>query len=216
MRRSTIWGAVFALIVLVLTAGGASAHAEGDGGAVGQCLADQKVWVSVVTEEGEYLANECVEPTGNGEDALAATGMEVQHDDGGFICSVGGHPEPCPTTFNGQYWHYYHGAEGQDWEMSMTGAAEHQLEPRTIEAWCYNAEGEEQCTPPAQEAMSEQAAQAQPEAKPADEEPNEDEESGVSPWAIGGGVVAAIALVTVIMLVLRSRGRSDDGAVGGR
>ncbi|TQL63247.1 hypothetical protein FB460_1049 [Propioniferax innocua] len=214
MRRSTIWGAVFALIVVVLTAGGASAHAEGDGGAVGQCLVEEKVWVSVVTEEGEYLANECIEPTGNGEDALAATGVEIQHDDGGFICSIGGHPEPCPATFNGQYWHYYHGAEGQDWEMSMTGAAEHQIEPGTIEAWCYNAEGEEQCTPPAQEAMSEHAAQSRPEVKPAGEESNE--ESGVSPWAIGGGVVAAIALVAVIVFVLRSRGRSDDGAVGGR
>mgnify|MGYP003378342469 CR=1 FL=1 len=124
-----------------------AAHAEDDN-AVGTCLAAEKVWLLVVTDTDEVLANECVDTPATGTDALVAAGLELGRDGSNFICSIGGHPSPCPATFNGQFWNYYQGAPGAEYAFSQVGADESKPQPGTIEAWCYNKAEEETCTPP--------------------------------------------------------------------
>ena len=126
-------------LALALTAFAAplAAHAEDDN-AVGACLAADQVWLLVVTDADEVLANECVGTPATGTEALTNAGLELSLDGNGFLCAIGGHPSPCPATFEGQFWNYYQGAAGTEYVYAQTGADENKPKPGTIEAWCYN------------------------------------------------------------------------------
>ncbi|MBK7821771.1 MAG: hypothetical protein IPJ61_12035 [Tessaracoccus sp.] len=136
----------FALALTALAAP-VAAHAEDDN-AVGSCLSADKVWLLVVTDTGEVLANECVGTPATGTDALVSVGLELARDDGNFICAIGGHPAQCPATFTGQYWGSYMGVPGEPYAYAQVGPDENKPKPGTIEAWCYNKADEKECTPP--------------------------------------------------------------------
>ena len=145
-----IWAALLSALVLTfsLFASPTTARADGESNEVGACLAEGEVWLLVVTDTDEVLANQCVGTTATGTDALTGAGLELVRDSSNFICAIGGHPEACPATFNGQFWGSYQGTPGQEYAFAMVGPDENVPAPGTIEAWCYNAEGTEGCTPP--------------------------------------------------------------------
>lgn len=116
--------------------------------AVGACLDDDQVWLVVVDDEGNVLANQCVGTPESGEAALDTAGLERTVDSDGFICAIGNHPDPCPETFTGQYWGYYTAAAGEQWGYYEVGADQSEPQPGTIEGWCYNSADEEFCNPP--------------------------------------------------------------------
>ena len=206
-----------------------AAHAEDDN-AVGACLAAEKVWLLVVTDTDEVLANECVDTPATGTDALVAAGLELGRDGSNFICSIGGHPSPCPATFNGQFWNYYQGAPGAEYAFSQVGADESKPQPGTIEAWCYNKAEEETCTPPYLKIVKGGAEVAPPAGATAQDlpvtgdttaptAPAEKPADGGNPTqvvAIVIGVVVLAAAAVAILVGRRRRAGNGDGAVGGR
>lgn len=141
-------GALLVLLSLVGTASAAQAAPSTDptppAGAVEQCLGAGKVWLVVVTETGQTLANQCVDTPATGIDALNTAGLAITRSTDGFICTIGGHPEVCPAAFTGSYWQYYTGTPGSDWEYYQVGPDQSQPKAGTIEGWCYG----DVCTPP--------------------------------------------------------------------
>lgn len=206
-----------------------TANAEGDSNDVGACLSADKVWLLVVTDTDEVLANECVGTPATGTDALTAAGLELNRDGSNFICAIGGYPSPCPATFNGQFWNYYQAKAGAEYAFSQVGADEAKPEPGTIEAWCYNKADQESCTPPylkIVQAGNEVAAPAgatvqdlpvtgeQANQAPA-EQPVADEGNSTTMAIVIGVVVLAAVAVVFIVARMRKPGKGD-GAVGGR
>lgn len=116
--------------------------------AVGACLTAGHVWLLVVDDRSEVISNQCVDTPTSGEDALRLAGLAVTKAKQGYLCTIGGYPEKCPSRYEGEYWNYHHASLTQAWRYSNDGAGQHRPEPGTIEGWCYNAEHENRCTPP--------------------------------------------------------------------
>lgn len=142
-------GVFAALLALAASLGTSAAFADDGDNEVGACLADDQVWLLAVTDTAEVLANQCVGTPTNGVEALENAGIDIGFDDGGMICTLGGHPEECPATFDGSYWSYYHGSPGEEYDYYEVGADSSEPKGGTIEAWCYaTAETDSECTPP--------------------------------------------------------------------
>ncbi len=138
----------FALLTALLSLLVAPLAAAQDSNAVGECLADGQVWLVVVDDTESVIANQCVGNPASGDEALEAAGVEITRDSSGFVCGLGGTPEPCPETFTGQYWNYNSSAAGEQWAYYEIGSGDSQPAGGTIEGWCYNAEGTDSCFPP--------------------------------------------------------------------
>lgn len=213
-----------------------AAHADGESNEVGTCLSSDQVWLLVITDTDEVLANECVGTPANGEDALKAAGLTLGLDANQFLCTIGGYPAECPTTFTGAFWNYYQGKPGEAYAFSQVGAAESTPQPGSIEAWCYSTAEEQTCTPPTLKIVengtevppaaglqavdlpvtgqAQASASASPSAS-ASEPAQETAPEGGAPWAwiVGGVVVVGIA----VALILWQRSRSTKGGqLGGR
>lgn len=114
---------------------------------VGACLQSGQVWLYIVDVDGTVVANQCVGTPSNGEAALQAANVAIGRDKGGFICSLGGRPDPCPASFDGSFWNYWHASTGQPWVFSPKGANEWKPKPGSIEGWCRNSKETKRCTP---------------------------------------------------------------------
>ncbi|MDR0960464.1 MAG: hypothetical protein LBM23_08995 [Propionibacteriaceae bacterium] len=111
---------------------------------VAACLDAGNVWLEVVDGETS-VASQCVGQPATGTAALEAAGVVIGRDSTGFICSLGGHPDPCPATFDGNYWQYYTATPGAAWAYATEGSDTAVPQPGSIEGWCYG----DVCTPPA-------------------------------------------------------------------
>lgn len=74
----------------------------------------------------------------NGRDALAAAGFASTDGTAGFICAIDAKPDPCPESFDGSFWAYWHATPGGEWLTYNEGADTSQPEPGSIEGWRYN------------------------------------------------------------------------------
>ncbi len=196
--------------------------------AVGACLDAEQVWLLVTDIEGDVLANQCVGTPASGEEALMAAGVDIERADG-FICSLSGHPDPCPATFTGSYWNYHHATAGSPWAFSEEGAETYAPEPGAIEAWCYNKPDVESCEPPLLTIMSGGEEVLVPGADAADyfdpavtgtssesvAQSETDPADAGTPWAlVGTGAIVVVGAVT--FLLWRRRASTDGTQVGGR
>lgn len=238
-RRVTlpIFGALALILSLMLAP--LAARADGESNEVGACLSADKVWLLVVSDTKEVLANECVGTPANGEAALTAAGLKLGYDSNQFICSIGGHPAECPTTFNGAFWNYYQGKPGEAYAFSQVGAAESKPTGGTIEAWCYSTPEEQTCTPPTLTIVKDGTEVAAPAGTTAEDLPFTNASASASPtaspspsvapspgdqgtglpgwaWAaIGLGVLVVVAAVAVIVVRQRAA-KPGKGTLGGR
>lgn len=205
------------ILALALALVPVAARADGEGSEIGDCLAGGQVWLLVTTETGDALANQCVGTPGNGEEALAAGGMEIQFGKGRLVCTLSGHPERCPRTFTGAYWAYYQGAPGEDYTYSDLGPQAHVPTAGSIEAWCY-VTAEKDCTPPHLRIVQDGAEVAPPQGAPAVDLPLTHnvraEVPSTTPWS----TILTVAGIVVAFggLVAWQRLRRKGGAVGGR
>lgn len=215
---------IFALLTLTLLtflgAGALSTFADGDDNEIGACLAQDQVWLLVVTQDGEALANQCVGDPANGEQALADGGMQIQFGKNRLICTLSGHPATCPATFDGSYWSYYQGAPGQDYTYSELGAQVSQPEGGTIEAWCFATAEAKECTPP--QLVIVQAGQqiTPPQGGTAVDLPVTHNEpvsvpSG-TPWALILTGVGVVVVIVGLVVWQRSRRAGGPRTAGGR
>lgn len=136
------------LLVAVLACLPTSSAADGETNDIGACLSSDQVWLLVMDADGAVLANQCVGTPGDGETALREGGMAIGRGRSDLVCTLDGHPEQCPRTFTGEFWHYYYSFPGEGYDFADLGPRARTPRPGTIEAWCYNAQDERKCTPP--------------------------------------------------------------------
>ena len=193
--------------------------------AVGACLETGQVWLFVVDEQQRVLSNQCVGTPASGEDALRLAGLATTDTRGGYICTIGGHPEECPARFEGEFWNYHHAAAGERWVYSDTGAVEHRPAGGTIEGWCYNDEDESRCTMPNLRVVIDGEARIPSGVAEADLiEPAPVILAPLPPpppipWTTVAGIGAVVALGGPALFVARRRGETQEAAddeLGGR
>ena len=73
-----------------------------------------------------------------GRSALEAAGFVATDSQPGMICAIDAQPDPCPATFEGSYWSYWHGPAGGDWVSYQVGADSSDPVQGEIEGWRYN------------------------------------------------------------------------------
>lgn len=107
------------------------------------CVGDEGVSVVVdFTDLGGGIEVGCAEGApDSGREALEAAGFAPEDSMPGMICAIDSQPDPCPEEFDGNFWSYWHAADG-DWESYMVGADEAEPAPGDIEGWRYST-GEE-------------------------------------------------------------------------
>jgi hypothetical protein len=106
----------------------------------GACPDGNGVTVVVdATDIGGAIVTRCAmgDPT-TGRSALELAGFVVTDSQPGMICAIDAQPDPCPTTFEGSYWSYWHGSPGGDWISYQVGADSSDPVPGEVEGWRYN------------------------------------------------------------------------------
>lgn len=73
-----------------------------------------------------------------GRAALVAAGFTVTDSQPGFLCAIDANPDPCPETFDGSFWSYWHSDPGGEWTSYQVGADSSDPVPGQIEGWRYN------------------------------------------------------------------------------
>jgi len=151
-----------------------------------------------VTQTGPGVAA-CVTNPATGTDALRAAGVTITNDASGMICALNNYPNPCPATFDGQYWQYYQAsaadAEAGQWTYATAGSDDTHPQAGWVEGWCYGA----QCLPTL---PSDDATPPMPEATPVTAAIT----NGPGAWiTVVGVVVVILVLGTITIVRLRRR-----------
>lgn len=174
----------------------ASAGACTDGGGV-------TVVVDFTDIGGEVVIGCAPADPATGREALEAAGFTPTDSQAGFICAIDAAPNPCPATFDGSFWAYWHSTKDGAWASYDVGADSSDPAPGELEGWRYNDGG----VPPGITPGDAAAAQA----LVADED---DAELVVEPAddtvpyvALGLAVLAAVAIA---LLLVRARRRRRD------
>ncbi len=98
--------------------------------------------VSIVvdfTDVGGKLEVACAEgEQTSGRDALLAAGFTLTDSQPGFLCAINSMPDPCPKTFDGSFWSYWHATPQGEWTSYQVGADSSSPAQGEIEGWRYN------------------------------------------------------------------------------
>src|SRR5690606_38157828 len=73
----------------------------------------------------------------SGREALEQAGFTPTDSIPGMICAIDSLPDPCPEEFDGSYWSYWTGSEGE-WTAHVAGADTVDPAPGDVEGWRYN------------------------------------------------------------------------------
>lgn len=211
-RLSALFSALLLCAAMIAT-GASSASAVGrPSGTPQDCLSAGNVWVYVTYSDGSVLASTCATEFGTGEAALKSAGVDVAKDAKGMICALDKQPNPCPTTFNGQYWNYYTSTDGKTFSYSQKAADQSKPAKGSIEAWCYNKASEKSCTPGTLSLTTDVPdadSSASPSAAVGSTAASDSGSSGSSTGsstAWGIGIVAAVIVIgAVVHIIIRRR-----------
>ncbi|MEO7007012.1 MAG: hypothetical protein ABI065_08270, partial [Terrimesophilobacter sp.] len=91
------------------------------------------------TELGGSVETGCAPsdaPTGRA--ALLAAGFVATNSGQGLICAIDAKPDPCPATFKGSFWSYWHSARDGSWTSYQVGADASHPVSGELEGWRYN------------------------------------------------------------------------------
>jgi len=106
----------------------------------GPCVDDGGVTVVVdFTDLGGDIVARCasVDPD-TGRAALETAGFTATDSQPGMICAIDAAPDPCPATFEGSFWSYWHSPAEGDWIAYQVGADSSDPVAGEIEGWRYN------------------------------------------------------------------------------
>ncbi len=137
--RSLTLTALTGAALAVPTVATAAVHPLGTAADPGGPCADPD-GVSVVvdsTELGGDVVVGCAPSPASGTEALAQAGFAEARDPSGFICAVGGLPDPCPTEFTGSYWSYWSAAADGEWVSYAEGSDTSDPAAGSVEGWRY-------------------------------------------------------------------------------
>lgn len=237
-RRARAAGiAVAAAALLGPVLGGSAAVAADGAGPSGPCADDAGVTVVVdATELGGDVTVGCAPDPATGTEALAQAGFAEARDPSGFICAIGGLPDPCPTEFTGSFWSYWYASPDEEWTSYAEGSDTATPEAGAVEGWRYGDGSQAPDAVPADIAPGTGSAPAdrtddgaEPGTDAADDAPDldagtaaADPEGGTSllddvpeAWrpvvAVAAGL-AGVGMVILVVVVLRrlSRDRGTD------
>ena len=145
----------------------------------------------------------------SGRAALESAGFHPADSQPGLLCAIDSLPDPCPTTFQGSFWSYWHSTPHGEWTSYQVGADGSHPALGTLEGWRYNdgttgpgiapADVRQPTTPPT---ASDSPAPDKPVAAPATDT--------ALPLAVGGLGVAAVAIAAAV-LIGRSRRHRKTG-----
>jgi len=122
-----------ALLVIALPSAPATASE-------GACPDGDGVTVVVdATDIGGVIVTRCApgDPA-TGRDALESAGFVATDSQPGMICAIDAQPDPCPATFEGSYWSYWHATADGDWVSYLVGADSSDPVQGEVEGWRYN------------------------------------------------------------------------------
>lgn len=91
------------------------------------------------TDVGGELEVGCAEgEPATGRDALLGAGFTATDSQPGFLCAINSMPNPCPETFDGNFWAYWNSTSDSEWASYQVGADSSKPAPGSIEGWRYN------------------------------------------------------------------------------
>lgn len=191
----------------------------------GACPDDTGVSVVVdATELEGDLTVGCAADPATGTEALAQAGFAETRDPSGYICAVGGLPDPCPTEFTGSYWSYWTAAPGGEWTAYAEGSDTAVPAAGTVEGWRYGDGTQPPAVAPADvmpgatagdtttEEATEEATEA-PDAATAEAPADDADEadSGGDGMSLAVGVAVGIAIVGALVgILVRLRRQSRE------
>ena len=127
-----------------------------------------------------------------GREALAEAGFTTTDDATGLICAIDARPNPCPETFQGSFWSYWHAETGGAWTSYQVGADSSHPRAGEVEGWRYN----DGSTPPSITAPDGviAAATTTPDATRTGHDP--------VPTTVDGMLIAIVAASLILLLLL--------------
>lgn len=91
------------------------------------------------TDLGGKLEAACADgDQATGRAALLAAGFTAADSQPGFLCAINSLPNPCPATFNGSFWSYWHSTTDGTWTSYQVGADSSVPVKGELEGWRYN------------------------------------------------------------------------------
>lgn len=153
-----------------------------------------------LTDIGGELKVACAEgDQATGRDALLAAGFTATDAQSGFICAINDLPNPCPETFDGNFWSYWNATPTGEWTSYEVGADSSAPAQGSIEGWRYN----DGSTPPgiAPNSVSEQLPAAAPEATDS-VSPSTDDVGVTSTSSSSSDGIMVVTVLTVSFLAL--------------
>lgn len=127
-----------ALLALPFASTASAALAPTAAAPSGACTDGQGVTVVVdSTELGGGVEVGCAPDAATGTEALTQAGFVDTRDDAGIICAISGLPDPCPATFEGQYWSYWYAQDGA-WQAYMEGSDTAVPAAGGVEGWRWS------------------------------------------------------------------------------
>ncbi|KGM17472.1 hypothetical protein N867_03010 [Actinotalea fermentans ATCC 43279 = JCM 9966 = DSM 3133] len=189
----------------------------------GACADESGVTVVVdATElEGDVTVG-CASDPATGTEALAQAGIAETRDPSGYICAVGGLPDPCPTEFTGSYWSYWTAAPGGEWTAYAEGSDTAVPAAGSVEGWRYGDGTQPPAVAPADVRPGVATVEAEPTTDadaPAADQAADDAVTAVAPQDGGDGVSLAVGVAVgvaivgaLVGLIVRLRRQSQGSA----
>ena len=185
----------------------------------GACADGTGVTVVVdFTDLGGGIQAGCAQPDpATGRAALLAAGFVATDSQPGLLCAIDAMPDPCPTTFQGSFWSYWHSTPDGEWTSYQVGADASDPVAGELEGWRYNDGTTGPGIAPAAvpDALQPTSATATPDsadAAPTDPAPAADAADSALLFTTGG--FTAVVAILVILLLVRSRRRGGSGSDG--
>lgn len=130
LPRGGLAVAVLGLAALVPAAPAAAMDMDG-------CTDGVTVVVDFTDLGGEVRTGCATGDPASGREALEQAGFTPTDSIPGMICAIDSLPDPCPEEFDGSYWSYWTGSEGE-WTAHVAGADTVDPAPGDVEGWRYN------------------------------------------------------------------------------
>lgn len=182
--------------------------------ASGACADGDGVTVVVdFTDLGGSIEAGCaLKDPATGRTALLAAGFTAADSQPGLLCTIDSMPNPCPTTFQGSFWSYWHSTTSGEWTSYQVGADASDPAPGELEGWRYNDGSAGPGIAPSAVADTlrpAQTATAVATAAPAKAAPAAGAADSVFLFASLG--IAAAMVILVILALVRARRRRASG-----
>ena len=218
-RTMLVAGLLIACALATGLSGGGAASAASTAStastASGACADGNGVTVVVdFTDLGGNIEAGCaLKDPATGRAALLAAGFVAADSQPGLLCAIDSKPDPCPTTFQGSFWSYWHSTSGGEWTSYQVGADTSNPASGELEGWRYNDGATGPGIMPSAVADTlrpTQAATTAAPAAPAAAAPGAGAADSVFLFASLG--FAAVVVILVILFLVRARRRRASGS----